>query len=49
MKTKQAKSPQGQVFSHPIRKLNADELEKVVGEYFHNKCYGGTDNQGREH
>ena len=53
MKTKQPKTPGDQVFSHPIRKLKADEIEKVAGgefyeQQFHGKCNGGMDNQGRD-
>ncbi|HEX9943504.1 MAG TPA: hypothetical protein VGG03_15940 [Thermoanaerobaculia bacterium] len=58
MKTKRPELPGGQIFSHPIRRLNADELKKVVGDLlsenefispdFHGKCNGGMDNQGRD-
>jgi hypothetical protein len=53
MTTKRPQSPGDQVFSHPIRRLNADELKKIVGgnfsisPEFHTKCNGGMDNQGR--
>jgi hypothetical protein len=54
MTTKQAKPTQNQIFSHPIRKMNAEELKKVIGgefysdQLFHGKCNGGMDNQGRD-
>jgi hypothetical protein len=52
MKKDDAKLTQNQVFSHPIRKLNAAELEKVLGGSGHLvgfKATGGTDNQGKRH
>lgn len=49
--TKRPESTGNQVFSHPVRRLNADELKKVIGSEFslnmHGKCNGGMDNQGR--
>jgi len=53
MKNKQAKVTRNQIFSHPIRKLSADELEKVVaGGGFElpsaGKTGGGQDNQGQQ-
>jgi hypothetical protein len=52
MKAKRTDASQEQIFSHPVRRLNADELKKVVGSEFsarfHGKCCGGMDNQGRE-
>jgi hypothetical protein len=53
MTTKQTKPAENQVFSHPVRKLNAEELKKVIGGFdsvyaFHGKCNGGMDNQGRD-
>lgn len=52
MSTHDSKSPRASVFSHPIRRLSAAELEKVVGgkasaTTMHTKCDGGMDNQGR--
>lgn len=53
MKSKKAELPLNQVFSHPIRKLNASELEKVLAGYKDHspgggyKSTGGADNQGR--
>jgi len=51
--TKRPKSPGDQIFSHPVRRLSADELKKAAGDMFfspqrHGKCSGGMDNQGRE-
>lgn len=49
MKEKHDNPTQNQVFSHPIRKLNIDELEKVVGgNTCHYKNCGWGDNQGRD-
>lgn len=50
--TKQPKSLSDQVFSHPVRKFNADELKKIVGGNFTGpqpgfKSTSSVDNQGR--